>query len=257
MIIQTKGDVIRLKGSLVTNQWPAIKSAVILLLGDHPGGAIIDGSALTSISEAGAKTFLEASHFIESQSARVIVSGLSEPIIAEIRKIPGIRSQLVLASTVEEARASLETGSAAQVTERRTKPAVLVPLIGAWPKALPYAVLEAGARKAEIHLLCVLQIPRNLPLGAPMPEMEKQAQELLTEAEKTMRRKNVVVYKRTTRARDIVEGAAKFAAETKPELIVLAYYKEDLIKEGNRYEVVGTFCHEAPCDVAFFCVDPS
>jgi nucleotide-binding universal stress UspA family protein len=130
-------------------------------------------------------------------------------------------------------------------------------LIGAWPKALAYAAPEAAARKADIHLLYVLQVPRNLPLGSPMPEKEQDAHNILTEAEKTMRRRGVVVYKRTTRARDVVEGAAKFAAETKPELVVLAYYKEDLIKEGNRYEIVGTFCHEAPCDIAFFCVDPT
>ena len=255
MIIQTKGDVIKLKGSLVENQWPAIRSAVRLLLDEHPGGAIIDAGGLTEVSEAGARTFLDASNFIQAHSARVIVSGLPEQILEEIKKIPGVRSQLVLASSVEEARASLESGGAAFAVEGRTRPAVLAPLIGAWPQGIHYAAAEAAARKAEVHLLHVLQVPRNLPIGAPMPEKEQDAQQALAEAELALRRRGVTVRKRTTRARDLVEGAAKFAAETKPELLVVAYLKEDLAKEGSRYEVVGTLCHEAPCDVALYCVN--
>ncbi|MDO8586129.1 MAG: universal stress protein [Armatimonadota bacterium] len=255
MIIQTKGDVIRLRGSLAENQWPAIKAAVSLLLADHPGGVIIDASGLTDISEAGAHTFMDASNFIQAQSARVIVCGFSEPILAEIRRIPGVRSQLVLASTIDEARASLEAGGAATAVAG-TKPAILVPLLGAWRKALAFAASEAVARRAEAHLLYVLQVPRNLPLGAPMPEQEQEAQHNLAEAEKALRRRGVTVRKRTTRARDVVEGAARFAADTKPDLVILAYFKEEMSQEGSRYEVMGTFCHEAPCDVVFYCVNP-
>jgi nucleotide-binding universal stress UspA family protein len=255
MIIQAKGDVIRLVGSLAENQWSAIKSAVSLLLAEHPGGVIIDGAGLTEVSEAGAHTFLEASNFIQSQSSRVIVCGLSDPIIKEIKKIPGVRSQLVLAPTIDEARASLESGGATAASEGKARPAVLVPLMGAWPRALNFAVTEATIRRAEIHLLYVLQVPRNLPLGAPMPEKEQEAQQLLAEAEKALKRRGVTVRKRTTRARDIAEGAAKFAAEMNPQIVVLAYYKEELAQEGSRHEIVGTFCHEAPCDVAIYCVN--
>lgn len=254
MIIQTKGDVIKLRGALTENQWPAIKSAVSLLLDEHPGGVIIDANGLTDVTAAGAHTFLDASNFIQAQSARVIVCGLSDRILEEIRKIPGVRSQLVLAATVEEARASLAAGGTVTAAEVRTRPAVLVPLIGAWPHALGFAAAEAAARRAEVHLLYVLQVPRNLPIGAPMPEKEQDAQNTLTEAEKTLKRRGVTVRKRTTRARDVVEGAAKFATETKPELLVVAYRKEDMAMEGTRYAVVGTLCDDTPCNVAIYCV---
>lgn len=254
MIIQAKGDVIRLRGSLVENQWPAIKSAVNLLLDEHPGGVIIDANGLTDITEAGARTFIDASNFIQAQSARIIVAGVPDHILEELRAIPGIRSQLVMAPTVEEARASLEAGGMAADAERRARPSVLVPLLGLWHRALGFAGAEAVARRAEIHLLYVLQVPRNLPLGAPMPGQELEAQQSLAEAEKVLRKRGIPIRKSSTRARDMMEGAAKFAAETHPDLVVLAYSKEDLTREGNRYELIGTFCHEAPCDVAFYCV---
>lgn len=255
MIIQIKGDVIKLKGSLTENQWPAIKSAVHLMLDEHPGGAVIDAGGLSDVTEAGARTFLDASNFIQAHSARVIIAGLSDDILEQVKQIPGVRSQLVLASSVEEARASLEAGGGASAAEGRVRPCVLVPLIGAWGRAVQMAASEALARRAEIHLLYVLQIPRNLPIGAPMPEKEQEAQQGLAEAERALKRRGVAVRKRTTRARDVVEGAAKFAAETKPELLVVAYYKEEMEKETVRHDVVGVLCHEAPCDVAIYCVN--
>jgi len=70
MIIQTRGDVIILKGALTENQWPSIRSAVSLLLESYPSGVVIDASELVEVTEAGAHTFLDASNFIQAQNAR-------------------------------------------------------------------------------------------------------------------------------------------------------------------------------------------
>jgi anti-anti-sigma regulatory factor len=118
MIIHENGDVIALKGSLDTNQWPALRSVVSLRLKEHPSGVILDGSSLTDITEAGAHTFLDASNFIQAHHARVVVSGLPDNILEAIRRIPGVRSQLPLASSVEEARASLAVGGEEAVHTR-------------------------------------------------------------------------------------------------------------------------------------------
>lgn len=254
MIVETRGDVIKLSGALVENQWPALKSAVSLLLSQYPTGAVIDASGLTEVSEAGARTFLDASSYIQAKNARVVVAGMPEDILAEIRNIPGVRSQLVVADTVEEARSSLEAGGTGVVREKRVRPAILVPLISAWTRAIQFAANEAVARKAELHLLYVLQIPRNQPLGVPLPDMEREAQDTLAEAEKALRRRGVTVRKLTTRARETVEGIAKFAAENSPELLVVGYSKEEMDRDGGRYSAIGVFCHEAPCDVAILCV---
>jgi anti-anti-sigma regulatory factor len=252
MIIQTRGDVIKLRGALTENQWPAIKSAVSLLLDQHPRGVVIDADGLTEVTEAGTRTFMDASNFIQAHNARVVVAGLPDDMLTEIRKIPGVRSQLVVAKSVDEARASLEAGGAA-VLEERAKPAVLVPLIGAWPKAIEYGAIEAVSRRTDLHLLYVLQIPRNLPLGVPIPEKEQEADQALSEAETMLKRKGVRIRKLATRARDIIEGVGRFAAESKPELLIVAYSKEELAKDSSRFSVVSILCHEAPCDVAFIC----
>ncbi|HAH87471.1 MAG TPA: hypothetical protein DCL60_08890 [Armatimonadetes bacterium] len=255
MIIQTRGDVIILKGALTENQWPSIRSAVSLLLESYPSGVVIDASELVEVTEAGAHTFLDASNFIQAQNARVVVSGLSDDILAEIRKVPGIRSQLVIAGSVDEARESIESGGAVPVSAK-PGPRVLVPLIGAWEKALHFAAVEAAGRKAELHLLYVLVIPRNQPLGVPDPEQEHEAQHALTEAETMLHRSRVRVVKVTTRAREAVEGAAKYAAETKPDLLAVAYHKDNVIKGGANSSVVDILCHEVPGDVAIYCVNP-
>lgn len=255
MIIQFKGDVVSLRGSLTENQWPAIRSAVALLLSENPHGVVIDASGLTDISEAGARTFLDASNFIQAHNARVVVAGLPHDLLEEIRKIPGIRSQLAVSASIEEARASLESGGMAAHLEHKTGPSILVPLIGAWSKAIEYAAAQAIVRKAEVHLLYVLQIPRNLPLGVPVPELEQMAQQALDEAEKVAKRRGIKIAKMVARSRDTVEGAAKFATESKSDLVVIAYFKNDIAREGNRNAAMSTLCHEIPGEVMVICVN--
>ncbi len=136
------------------------------------------------------------------------------------------------------------------------KPAILVPLIGAWGRAIGFAADHAAAAKAELHLLYVLEVPRTLPLDTALPEMEQEAQHTLSEAEMMLRRRGVTVRKLTTRARDALEGAARFAAEMQSKLLVAAYLKEDLIERGARHTAVNILCHEAPCDIAVYCIAP-
>ena len=252
MIIHVKGDVIEIKGSLVANHWAALKSVVSLLLDQHPNGAIIDGSKLTEINESGAKTFLDASAYIQAHNARVMVAGLPEQILKEIRHMPGARSQLPLAASIEEARASLAVGGAEAVPESRRKPAILVPLLGDWRNAIEIAVAQAG-RKAEIHLLYVIEVPRAMPLGVPLPDKEHEATKALDEAEQALRRRRVTIRRLTTRARTSIEGVAKFAAESQHRLVVIAYAKEELEREFSRPEIMDTLCDETPSNLAILC----
>lgn len=254
MIIETRGDVIKLKGALVENQWPALRSAVALLLNEYPRGIIIDASGLSEVSEAGARTFLEMCNFVQTHNARIVVAAIPDQILTEIRKIPGVRSQLVTATTVEEARDSLEAGGTPAVPTKKPKPFVLAPLVGAWQKGIEFAATEAASRHAELHLLYVLQIPRYLPLGEPVPEMEREAQKTLDEAEKLVKRRGVTIRKLTTRARDMIEGVAKFAVDRNPNLLVIAYHKEEVARQGTRCAALETLCNEVPSDIVIYCV---
>src|SRR5579871_3810910 len=107
MIIETRGDVVRLSGTLHKNQWLTIRAAAGMLLHDHPQGIIVDCSQLQDISEDGAKTFLEAMRDIEAAKTRIIVVNLPENVLRVLKTVPGVRSQLPIASSIEEARASL------------------------------------------------------------------------------------------------------------------------------------------------------
>src|SRR2546423_14889910 len=107
MIITSKDDVVQLAGSLHKNQWLTIKAAANLLLRDHPRGIIIDCEELTDVSEDGAKTFMEAMKDIQGAGSRIVVCNLPENVLRVVKSTPGIRSQLPLATSKEEARASL------------------------------------------------------------------------------------------------------------------------------------------------------
>jgi nucleotide-binding universal stress UspA family protein len=253
MIIQSKGDVIILRGVLAENHWPALKSVVSLLLKRHPAGVIIDGRELTEVSDAGAQTFLDASEFIGSQRARVMVAGLADAIVREISDVPGIRSQLPRAATVEEARASLAISGAESLPSAPRRPVVLVPLIGDWHRSLEYAMTEASKLKADIHLLYVLAVPRAQPLGVPLPENEREAERILADAEAPLKAMGYNVRKLSTRARLPIEGVARFAAESNPRILVVAYPKSEFEAASRQQDIFGTFSREAPCEVAVIC----
>ncbi len=255
MIIYQKGDVVELRGSLDANHWLALKSVVSLQLKQHPSGIVIDGKGLTDINEAGAHTFIDASEYIQAHNARVVVAGLSQEIQDEIRRTPGARSQLPLAATVEEARASLAVGGAEAVPEARRKPAILVPLMGQWRKAIDYAAVRTD-RNIEMHLLYVIEVPRSMPLGVPLPDREQEAIRTLDEAEKELGRHGFTVRRMITRARVALEGVARFAADSKPRLLVDAHLKADLQRQTDTHDVIGTLADQTPGDVVIYAVGP-
>jgi len=254
MIIHVKGDVIEVKGVLIENHWVALRSAVCLLLDRHPSGVIIDGSGLTEVNEAGIHTFVDAASYIQAQNARVVISGLPNEILEKIRNIPGARSQLSLAASIEEARASLAVGGAEAVPESKRRPVVLVPLLGDWHRAIEYAAHHVN-HKADMHLLYVIEVPRAQPLGVPLPEKEAAATKILTDAESLLSGSGITVRRMTTRARFPVEGVGKFAADTSPRLVLTAYTKDRMERDVIGQSVLTTLCSESPGESAVFCVE--
>lgn len=108
MIIEVKDDTLYLSGNFSENQWPTLESAVRYLLRNHAKGIIVDCSQMVIAAEAGVHTFLEVLRQAAKQGWRVLFVNLPEDMSAQIRSIPGLRSQLPLAASVEEARRSLE-----------------------------------------------------------------------------------------------------------------------------------------------------
>ena len=108
MIIEARDDTLSLSGSFYDNQWPTLEGAVRYLLKNNRKGIIVDCAGMTMAADAGARTFLEALRNAASQGWRVLFVNLPEELLLQIRSTPGLRSQLPIAASVEEARRSLE-----------------------------------------------------------------------------------------------------------------------------------------------------
>src|SRR5437879_2535309 len=111
MIVTGKNDIVQLSGALHKNQWLTIKATARLLLQQHSQGILIDCSELTEVSEEGTKTFLEAMRDIQGEGARIVLVNLPDNVLQVMRCVPGVRSQLPIAKSEEEARASLRVGA--------------------------------------------------------------------------------------------------------------------------------------------------
>jgi hypothetical protein len=108
MIIEAKDDILYLSGSFYENHWPTLEGAVRYLLRNHPTGIIVDCSQMTLAAEAGVRTFIEVLRNAVAQHWRVLFVNLPDDLLKQCRSIPGVRSQLPIAGSVEEARQSLE-----------------------------------------------------------------------------------------------------------------------------------------------------
>ena len=257
MIIEAREDVVRLEGSLDKNLWPTIQAAANLLLRNHVGGIIVDGGGLTGCSPEGAKTFRDAMDYIERYRARIVVCALPEGVMEVIRAVPGVRSRLPSAATLEEARASLRLagpGVSRAVAGNRPPLEILVPLLtadnpaAATALACRLAKADAG-RKARLHLAYVLEVPRNLPLSSPLPEEETAASQALEAASRAARGEGITAEPQVTRARDAGEEIISQAQKLDATMIVLTYLPSDDPSDTLMSRVTRTVLDRAPCEV--------
>ena len=230
MIIEARGDVVKLEGALEKNYWPTIQAAANLLLRQHPQGILLDGSEIRSINPAGAKTFGDAMDYIERYKARIVVCSLPEPVMEAARTVPGVRSRLPVAGTLEEGRRSLalsRAGAARPSGRRRTLQDILVPLLRAedpeTTATLACRLAKPEGQAAHLHLAYILEVPRHLPLNAPLPEEEATAGQALDAAEDWVRRQGLTPVPHVRRARDAGEEIVQQATELGVNIIVLAY----------------------------------
>ena len=252
----------QLEGELDKNLWPTIQAAANLLLRHHAEGIIVDGSALTGCSAEGAKTFRDAMDYIARYRARIVVCALPENVSESIRAVPGVRSRLPVTATLEEARASLKLGGPNGTRAdggANTPQNILVPLLRpehteaasslACRLAKAASAGEGGAQKSRLHLAYILEVPRHLPLTAPLPEEEALASKALAAATDAARCEGVTANPIVTRTRDAGEEIVTQAAALEASLIVLAYQKSDDPADTLMQRVSRTVIDRAPCEV--------
>jgi len=266
MIIETKGDVVRLSGSLYKNQWLTIKAAANLLLHDHPQGIIVDCAGLEKISEDGAKTFLEAMRDIEAAHARIIVANLPDQVLGICKTIPGVRSQLPIADSVEAARASLRihnrpSGVPTGVDAGKRGAVLLVPLVSqldlTYGAALAAQMTRPG--RNDVRLVYFLEIARTLPLNAPLPEKEQEAQDALAQAMQLAKQNSILACEHVERVRDAAEGILAAIKNLDAAVVVLGATSEPIGADGHDkfHHLVDTLLHRAPVEVVIGRLKPN
>lgn len=257
IIIEAREDVVRLEGALDKNLWPTIQAAANLLLRHHTQGIIIDGSALTGCSPEGAQTFRDAMDYIERYRARIVVSGLPENVMQVARTVPGVRSRLPITTTLDEARASLRLARSgagqAGGPHGRALTDVLVPLLrGDTPETatmLACRLARSAGQKAQIHLAYIFEVPRQLPLSAPLPEEEAEAERLLDAAEKWVRREGLSPVRHVARARDVGDEVMHQAEQVHATILVLSCGAGGEPCEEFMVRVARPVLEHAPCEV--------
>jgi anti-anti-sigma regulatory factor/nucleotide-binding universal stress UspA family protein len=253
MIVTSSEDVVRLSGALVKNQWLTIKAAANLLLQSHPQGIIIDCAELTNVSEDGAKTFLEAIKDIQAAGARIVVCNLPVDVLRVVRSVPGVRSQLPIANSVEEARASLRLGGEAPKTDAEHKSApggIVIPLLPGLDidYALTIACRLARDLKAPVHIVYLLEVARHLPLSSPLGEAEAAAQIALAQAAQLARKVSLVPNAHLERVRDVEEGLLQLLKTYQAGYVVMGAFAEP-VDADRFYELVNALLRRAPCNV--------
>jgi anti-anti-sigma regulatory factor len=253
MIVYTREDVVKLSGTLMKNQWLTIKAAANLLLQDHREGIIIDCSELGHVSEEGALTFLDAMRDITAVGARIMVANLPDAVLKVLRNVPGVRSQLPIASSVEEARASfnlaLSQGDSGSEKAESINP-IIIPLIEGLD--IEYAMHIAGRMAREsrnrVCLIYFLEVARYLPIGSPLPEAEAEANKILENAAAIAHSMNLQISRRVERVRNIEDGLLNTLAHTSASHVVYCLSAQSLDDEAA-LTLVNVLLQRSPCEV--------
>ena len=104
MIIEVCDDLIRLSGSLRSNQWPCVKATLRMLLRHSQQGIVIDCAGLDTISEEGAATFVQALGFISRAETPVTLTTLPPHVVTLLEASQERSVPLPLAQSVRAAR---------------------------------------------------------------------------------------------------------------------------------------------------------
>ncbi|MDE2126177.1 MAG: universal stress protein [Armatimonadetes bacterium] len=257
MIIESRADVLQLTGKLHKDEWPTIRTAARLLLREHPAGVIIDCNGLTDVSKDGAATFLNAIEDIAQQHTRIVVVGIPERAREVCRGVPGVRSQMPVAETLQEARESLHVLDRVARSKAREAPAtqgaVLVPLMSGI--ALEYGA-ELGSRiaassRALVRLVYLLEVARHLPLSAPLAAQEKEALASLNAAVGLAARYKANTSSAIERVRDPVEWLVKRLHDGDIGTVVIGAQQMPAPGEARDkfHGFVDALIQRAPCEV--------
>jgi nucleotide-binding universal stress UspA family protein len=128
---------------------------------------------------------------------------------------------------------------------------ILVPILEHYysERAVELASRLGEMQKARILLGYVVEVPRTLSLGVPLPAAEEQANQALEQAKTIVKMHALEAHVEIIRAREAGEGIARVARDRGVDLIVLGISPDAGLTEGSAARCAEGLFRHAPCEV--------
>ena len=128
---------------------------------------------------------------------------------------------------------------------------ILVPTSGTLcsERGIELACRLGEEQKAEVYLINVIEVPRTLPMGVPMPEAESRAQEILKEGESIVSLRGLPVKAEVRRGRVAGEEIIRAAKDWDADLIVMGVRSEIRMTQEILGRTSNLVFRRAPCEV--------
>ena len=130
---------------------------------------------------------------------------------------------------------------------------ILVPTTGSVysQRGVELACRLAQEQGASIALVYVIEVPRTLPLGAPLEHAEEEARQALETGRDVVALHNLPVRSIIQRARAAGDGIIAAAAYHRADLIVTGLASRREHGHAGLGRTADTLLHRAPCEVIF------
>jgi len=128
---------------------------------------------------------------------------------------------------------------------------ILVPTSGTFysERGIELACRLGEEQKAEIYLVTVLEVPRTLPLGAPLPEAEAQAKDVIERGEEIVTLRGLPAKGEVRRGRVAGEEIIRAAKDCEADLIVMGIRSEIRMAQELLGRTSDLVLRRAPCEV--------
>jgi nucleotide-binding universal stress UspA family protein len=128
---------------------------------------------------------------------------------------------------------------------------ILVPILEEYysERAVELGCRLGQTQKATILLGYVVEVPRTLSLGVPLPEVEEPGRRALEQARTIVEMHGLQAQTQIIRAREAGEGIARVARDNNVDVIVLGISPESGFIEGAAARLAESLFRHAPCEV--------
>jgi nucleotide-binding universal stress UspA family protein len=128
---------------------------------------------------------------------------------------------------------------------------ILVPILETYysERAVELASRLGEMQRARILLGYVIEVPRTLSLGVPLPAAEERANRALEQAKTIVAMHGLVAEVEIIRAREAGEGISRVARDRGVDLIVVGISPEMGFTEGSAARCAESLFRHAPCEV--------